>query len=93
MGTWSVCAASSPIPKPWRWGSAASTSTTTTRRATSQFRALREQWELAIELGLPVVVHNRDSNEEMLGVVREEAFRDLQPISTPSLAAGPWPRS
>jgi TatD DNase family protein len=43
-----------------------------------QFRVLREQWELAIELGLPVVVHNRDSNDEMLGVVREEAFRDLQ---------------
>jgi TatD DNase family protein len=44
----------------------------------AQFRALREQWSLAIELGLPVVVHNRDSNEEMLAVVREEAFRDLQ---------------
>lgn len=44
----------------------------------AQFRALREQWALAIELGLPVVVHNRDSNEEMLAVVREEAFRDLQ---------------
>ena len=44
----------------------------------AQFRALREQWTLAIELGLPVVVHNRDSNEEMLEVVREEAFRDLQ---------------
>jgi TatD DNase family protein len=43
-----------------------------------QFRVLREQWELAIELGLPVVVHNRDSNDEMLGVVREEAFKDLQ---------------
>ncbi len=34
--------------------------------------------ELAIDLGLPVVVHNRESNEEMLSVVREEAFRDLQ---------------
>ncbi|MFL6194868.1 MAG: TatD family hydrolase [Thermoanaerobaculia bacterium] len=44
----------------------------------AQFRALREQWALAVELGLPVVVHNRDSNEEMLAVVREEAFRDLQ---------------
>jgi TatD DNase family protein len=44
----------------------------------AQFRALREQWVLAVELGLPVVVHNRDSNEEMLAVVREEAFRDLQ---------------
>lgn len=44
----------------------------------AQFRALREQWELAIDLGLPVVVHNRDSNDEMLSVVREDAFRDLQ---------------
>ncbi len=43
-----------------------------------QFQVLREQWELAIELGLPVVVHNRDSNEEMLGFVRNETFRDLQ---------------
>ena len=44
----------------------------------AQFRALREQWALAIDLGLPVVVHNRDSNEEMLAVVREEPFRNLQ---------------
>ncbi len=60
--------------RPWRWGSAASTSTTTTRRATAQLRVLREQWELAIELGLPVVVHNRDSNDEMLAVVRERGL-------------------
>jgi TatD DNase family protein len=44
----------------------------------TQFRVLREQWALAIDLGLPVVVHNRDSNDEMLSVLREEAFRDLQ---------------
>jgi len=43
-----------------------------------QHRVLREQWELAIELGLPVVVHNRDSNEAMLEVAREEAFRELK---------------
>jgi TatD DNase family protein len=41
-----------------------------------QLRVLREQWELAVELGLPAVVHNRDSNEEMLAVVRE--FPDLK---------------
>lgn len=35
-----------------------------------QERALREQWSLAIELGLPVVVHNRDSNEAMMALVR-----------------------
>lgn len=43
-----------------------------------QEAALREQWELAIELGLPAVVHNRDSNERMLAVVRDAAFADLQ---------------
>jgi TatD DNase family protein len=43
-----------------------------------QFRALRDQWALAVELGLPAVVHNRDSNDEMLAVVREESFQDLQ---------------
>ena len=43
-----------------------------------QFQALREQWALAVDLGLPVIVHNRDSNEEMLAVVREEPFRNLQ---------------
>jgi len=43
----------------------------------SQFRAVREQWELALELGLPVVVHNRDSNDEMLELVRDPAFDGL----------------
>ncbi len=42
-----------------------------------QLRVLREQWGLAIELGLPVVVHNRDSNDAMLEVVREPAFAAL----------------
>jgi TatD DNase family protein len=44
----------------------------------TQARVLREQWSLAVELGLPTVVHNRDSNEEMLAVVGEGAFRDLR---------------
>lgn len=42
-----------------------------------QERVMREQWELAVELGLPVVVHNRDSNEKMLEVSRDPAFADL----------------
>lgn len=42
-----------------------------------QERVLREQWELAIELGLPAVVHNRDSNEAMLQLVGEDAFAPL----------------
>ena len=42
-----------------------------------QIRVMREQWQLAIELGLPVVVHNRDSNAEMLDVVRSPEFAGL----------------
>jgi TatD DNase family protein len=44
----------------------------------TQLRVLREQWALAVELDLPVVVHNRDSNDEMLAVVREESFHNLK---------------
>lgn len=43
-----------------------------------QVKALREQWELAIDLGLPVVVHNRDSNEAMLEQVEKPEFEQLQ---------------
>jgi TatD DNase family protein len=43
-----------------------------------QDRVMRQQWELAIDLGLPVVVHNRDSNEAMIEVVADPAFAGLQ---------------
>jgi TatD DNase family protein len=36
-----------------------------------QEEVLREQWRLAIDLGLPAVVHNRDSNDAMLALLRE----------------------
>lgn len=42
-----------------------------------QERVLRAQWEIAIDLGLPAVVHNRDSNDAMLALVREPAFAAL----------------
>lgn len=42
-----------------------------------QVQALREQWSLALELGLPVVVHNRESNEEMVALVEEADFAGL----------------
>ncbi len=42
-----------------------------------QERALRDQWSLALALGLPVVVHNRDSNAEMLALVAEPAMAGL----------------
>ena len=43
-----------------------------------QERVMREQWELAVALNLPVVVHNRDSNEAMLEVVRRPEFEALK---------------
>ena len=43
-----------------------------------QERAMREQWELALELDLPVVVHNRDSNERMLAVLEDPRYRGLE---------------
>jgi TatD DNase family protein len=43
----------------------------------AQERALREQWELALEVGLPVVVHNRESDQAMLSMLREERFAPL----------------
>ncbi|MEO1087124.1 MAG: TatD family hydrolase, partial [Acidobacteriota bacterium] len=42
-----------------------------------QERVMREQWQLALELGLPVVIHNRDSNERMTEIFLEDGFRDL----------------
>ncbi len=43
-----------------------------------QIRVMREQWQLAVELGLPVVIHNRDSNAEMLEVVRAHELEALE---------------
>jgi TatD DNase family protein len=45
-----------------------------------QQRAMREQWEVAIEADLPVIVHNRDSDEEMLGVFHEPGFAALSGV-------------
>src|SRR5262249_22188650 len=42
-----------------------------------QEEVMREQWRLAVELGLPVVVHNRDSNAAMLAIVAEPEFASL----------------
>jgi TatD DNase family protein len=42
-----------------------------------QLEVMREQWRLALDLGLPVVVHNRDSNEAMLGALREAPFTGI----------------
>jgi TatD DNase family protein len=42
-----------------------------------QGQVLRQQWRVAVDLGLPVVVHNRDSNDAMLAVVAEPEFAAL----------------
>jgi TatD DNase family protein len=43
-----------------------------------QDRALREQWALALELDLPVIVHNRESEEAMLALLAEPAYAKLR---------------
>lgn len=43
----------------------------------AQDRCVREQWELAIEHDLPVVVHNRDSNDEMVALARDPAHKKI----------------
>ncbi len=43
-----------------------------------QERVMRIQWQLAVDLDLPVVVHNRDSNDAMLAVVADRDFAALR---------------
>ncbi|NDL67720.1 TatD family hydrolase [Anaerotalea alkaliphila] len=40
----------------------------------AQRRWFREQTRLAVELGLPVVVHSRDASKETFDILQEEAF-------------------
>ncbi len=42
-----------------------------------QGAVLRAQWRVALDLGLPVVVHNRESNDAMLEAVGEPEFSGL----------------
>lgn len=52
-----------------------------------QLRAMREQWDVARDFGLPVVVHNRDSNELMTETALMPEYADL-PIDFHSFAGG-----
>ena len=42
-----------------------------------QLAVMREQWDVALDFGLPVVVHNRDSNELMLETALLPAYAEL----------------
>lgn len=53
-----------------------------------QERVFRAQIEVALELGLPVVVHNRESNDAMLAVLEDPAHRGLA-VDLHSYAGGP----
>jgi TatD DNase family protein len=42
-----------------------------------QRRAMREQWEVAVETGLPVIVHNRESDDDALAALEDPSFDAL----------------
>lgn len=42
-----------------------------------QLQAFRSQIELALKLDLPIIVHNRESNEDMMEIIREYAETSL----------------
>lgn len=43
-----------------------------------QMEAFRDQLELAIKLDLPVVIHNRDSDDDMMEIIREYTPKGLR---------------
>ena len=52
-----------------------------------QERVFRAQIEVALELDLPVVVHNRESNDAMLAILEDPAYRGLK-VDLHSYAGG-----
>jgi TatD DNase family protein len=52
-----------------------------------QERAFRAQIEIALELDLPVVVHNRESNDAMMAILEDQAYRGLK-VDLHSFAGG-----
>ena len=63
----------------------------------TQHRALTAQLELAVELGLPVIIHNRDASEDVVRLLKVVADAQGARFQGPgareehsSLAPGPW---
>jgi TatD DNase family protein len=52
-----------------------------------QEEVLRAQWRLAVELDMPVIVHNRDSNARMLAILADPEFAVLK-VDFHSFAGG-----
>ncbi len=57
-----------------------------------QRRAMVEQWEVAIDAGLPVIVHNRDSDETMLEAFHSPPFSSLSGVFHSFCAGGAMAR-
>ncbi len=53
-----------------------------------QLGVMRAQWDVALEHGLPVVVHNRDSDATMLAALADDLFGELTGVMH-SFAASP----
>jgi TatD DNase family protein len=45
-----------------------------------QRRAVREQWEVALDAGLPVIVHNRESDDDALALLEKPQFAGLRGV-------------
>jgi TatD DNase family protein len=43
-----------------------------------QIKAFKKQIELAIKVNLPIIVHNRESNEDLMGIIREYCDTNLR---------------
>lgn len=43
-----------------------------------QIKAFRAQLDLAVELGLPVVIHNREANEDTMNILREYKSKNVK---------------
>ena len=58
-----------------------------------QQRVFRYQIGLARELGLPIVIHDREAHADTMAILKEEKAEEVGGCSTAIPAAGRWPGS